>query len=304
MSINIENITKVYGTQRAVDKISFSIDKGQVVGFIGPNGAGKSTTMKIITGYLPPTEGKAFVAGLNVQEESEEVRKIIGYLPENNPLYTEMYVREYLEYVLGLYPGRRKNAFRDIERAVQMTGLGPEQHKKISALSKGYRQRVGLAQAIIHDPEVLILDEPTSGLDPAQIIEIRALISDLGKEKTVLLSTHLMQEVEAICDRVILISRGEIRADGRPEEIKSRSETGKITIIVEFDKAPDLEKLKKVGGIESTREIEKKLVLVESPGDYDPRQVIFDFAVTNGLRVLSMQKREKSLEEVFGELTK
>ena len=305
MSIKIDNLTKVYGTQKAVDHISFTIEKGQVVGFIGPNGAGKSTTMKIITGYLPPTEGKAFVAGKDVQEESEEVRKIIGYLPENNPLYTEMYVREYLEYVLGLYPEYRgkKDTFKEIETAIAMTGLGPEQHKKISALSKGYRQRVGLAQAIIHDPEVLILDEPTSGLDPGQIIEIRELISRLGKEKTVLLSTHLMQEVEAICDRVILISNGKIKADGKPEEIKSSGEAGKVTIVVEFDKAPDLKKLEAVEGIVSTRVIENQLVLVESGIEQDPRQSIFDFAVANGLKVLSMQKREKSLEEVFRELT-
>lgn len=306
MSIRIENITKEYGSQKAVDDISFSIEKGQVVGFIGPNGAGKSTTMKIITGYLPPTSGKAFVAGLNTQEESMEVRKIIGYLPENNPLYTEMYVREYLEYVIGLYPEFRKNkyAFKEIERSIKMTGLGPEQHKKISSLSKGYRQRVGLAQAIIHDPEVLILDEPTSGLDPGQIVEIRSLISELGKEKTVFLSTHLMQEVEAICDRVILISQGKIKADGRPGEIKTESEKGKITIVIEFDNAPDLKMLEQVEGIESIREIQKKLVLVESSVDMDPREAIFDFAVSEGLRVLSMQKKEKNLEEVFRELTK
>ena len=262
--------------------------------------------MKIITGYLPPTEGKAFVAGKDVQQESEEVRKIIGYLPENNPLYTEMYVREYLEYVLGLYPEyrRKKDAFKEIETAIALTGLGPEQHKKIAALSKGYRQRVGLAQAIIHDPEVLILDEPTSGLDPGQIIEIRELISKLGKEKTVLLSTHLMQEVEAICDRVILISKGKIKADGKPEEIKTSGETGKITIVVEFDRTPDLQKLKEVEGVVSTRVIENQLVLVESGIDQDPRQDIFDFAVSNNLRVLSMQKKEKSLEEVFRELTR
>lgn len=306
MSIKIDNLTKIYGTQKAVDHISFQIDKGQVVGFIGPNGAGKSTTMKIITGYLPPTEGKAFVAGMNVQGESENVRKIIGYLPENNPLYTEMYVREYLEYVLGFYPEyrRKKNTLMKIETAIAMTGLGPEQHKKIAALSKGYRQRVGLAQAIIHDPEVLILDEPTSGLDPGQIIEIRELISTLGKKKTVLLSTHLMQEVEAICDRVILISKGRIKADGKPEEIKTSGETGKITIVVEFDKTPDLKKLEEVKGIVTIRPIEKQLVLVESGIEQDPRQAIFDFAVSTNLRVLSMQKKEKSLEEVFRELTR
>lgn len=306
MSIELKNITRFYGTQKAVDNISFRIEKGEVAGFIGPNGAGKSTTMKIITGYLPPTEGEAFVAGLDTGSESLEIRKILGYLPENNPLYPEMYVREYLEYVLGLYPGYGKKSLRTgmIRKTLEITGLGPEQHKRIGALSKGYRQRVGLAQAIIHDPQVLILDEPTSGLDPGQIVEIRNLISELGKEKTVLLSTHIMQEVEAICDRVILISKGQIKADGKPGEIKTDNDGGTVTIILEFDIPADTEKILEISGVTAVRSTGAHTFLVEAHADPDPRQNIFDFAVKNSLKVLSMQRKEKSLEEVFRELTK
>jgi len=305
MSIKILNITKIYGTQRAVDNVSFTVEKGQVAGFIGPNGAGKSTTMKIITGYLPPTEGEAFVYGLNTREQSMEVRKLIGYLPENNPLYTDMYVREYLEYVLGLYPEKKTGSEKKtiIEKVLQKTGLIPEQHKKIAALSKGYRQRVGLAQAIIHDPEVLILDEPTSGLDPGQIFEIRNLIAELGKEKTVLLSTHIMQEVEAICDRVILISKGKIKADDVPASIKIGSSTERLTLVVEFDKKSGLSKLSEMKEIMEIKEIGDNLLLISAAAEPDPRQLVFDFAVASGLKVLSMQKKEKSLEEVFRELT-
>ena len=305
MSIEIRNITKIYGTQKAVDNISFQVEKGQVVGFIGPNGAGKSTTMKIITGYLPPTEGKALVQGLDTRDQSMEVRKIIGYLPENNPLYTEMYVKEYLDYVLKLYPEKPGNpkAKELIQKAIELTGLNREQHKKIAALSKGYRQRVGLAQAIIHDPEVLILDEPTSGLDPGQIIEIRNLISQLGKEKTVLLSTHLMQEVEAICDRVILISRGKIMADGKPGEITTSGAEDKVTIVVEFDQPPSSEKLSSLPGIIEVKPLENNIFLIAAQADPDPRQGLFDFAVAQNRKVLSMQKKEKNLEEVFKELT-
>jgi ABC-2 type transport system ATP-binding protein len=212
MSIVLKNIDKKYGQQLALDGISFEINKGGIVGFIGPNGAGKSTTMKIITGYIPPTSGEVYVNGLNAVEKPREIRKIIGYLPESNPLYQEMYVREYLLYIAGIY-GLKKQAKQLSEDIIERTGLAPESHKQIRALSKGYRQRVGLAQALIHDPEILILDEPTSGLDPNQIIEIRNLISELGKEKTVMLSTHILQEVTAICDRVIIIHKGKIVAD-------------------------------------------------------------------------------------------
>jgi ABC-2 type transport system ATP-binding protein len=209
MSIKVKNLSKYYGVQAALRNISFEVEPGQIVGFIGPNGAGKSTTMKIVTGIIPASEGEVWVSGIKVEEDSLEIRRMMGYLPENNPLYIDMFVREYLNYAAGHYPlkGNKKDR---IEKIITETGLGPESHKKISALSKGFRQRVGLAQALIHDPEILILDEPTSGLDPNQIVEIRSLISKIGKEKTVILSTHIMQEVEAICDRVIIIKAGEI----------------------------------------------------------------------------------------------
>lgn len=205
----------------ALDGISFEITRGEIVGFIGPNGAGKSTTMKIITGYIPPSSGEVFVNGMDAVENSLEIRRIIGYLPESNPLYMEMYVREYLRYIAGIY-GIKKEAPNLVEEIIEQTGLGPESHKRIHSLSKGYRQRVGLAQALIHDPEILILDEPTSGLDPNQIIEIRNLISELGSEKTVMLSTHILQEVEAICERVIIINRGQIVADESMKSITSK----------------------------------------------------------------------------------
>lgn len=234
MSIQVQNISKKYGAQLALDNISFEIPKGEIVGFIGPNGAGKSTTMKIITGYMPPTSGKVLVNGMDVVEKALEVKKVTGYLPESNPLYVDMYVREYLSFIAGVY-GLRKKASSLVNDIIARTGLTPESHKKIGALSKGYRQRVGLAQALIHDPEILVLDEPTTGLDPNQIVEIRSLISELGKEKTVMLSTHIMQEVEAICDRVIIIHQGRIAADesmegqsGKKLEEKFRKLTGNI----------------------------------------------------------------------------
>ena len=234
MSIKVQNISKKYGAQLALDDVSFEIPGGQIVGFIGPNGAGKSTTMKIITGYMPPTSGKVLVNDMDVEKKPLEVKKITGYLPESNPLYVDMYVREYLAFIAGVY-GLRKKASSLISGIIEQTGLAPESHKKIGALSKGFRQRVGLAQALIHDPEILVLDEPTTGLDPNQIVEIRSLISELGKEKTVMLSTHIMQEVEAICDRVIIIHQGQIAADesmkgqsGKKLEEKFRKHTGAI----------------------------------------------------------------------------
>ena len=227
VSIIVQNITKIYGTQRALDNVSFKITSGEVVGFLGPNGAGKSTMMKILTGYLPPTYGSASVSGFDVSEEPIKVKQQIGYLPEHNPLYLEMYVVEYLNFVCGLY--KLKNKKDRVKEVIEMVGLTPEKGKKISQLSKGYRQRIGLAQAIIHDPRVLILDEPTSGLDPNQLEEIRLLIKNLGSEKTVMLSTHIMQEVEAICDRVIIINQGELVADNSVENL------------LEIHKTPSLE---------------------------------------------------------------
>ena len=300
MSIAVTNITKLYGRQKALDDVSFTAGSGSITGFIGPNGAGKSTMMKIITGYIPPTEGDVEVAGLNVLDNPIEVRRRTGYLPEHNPLYTEMYVREYLNYVAGHYHLENRSA--RIEEVIAETGLTPESHKKISDLSKGYRQRVGLAQAILHDPAVLILDEPTSGLDPNQIVEIRELIHHLGKEKTVLLSTHIMQEVEAICDRVIIISRGKLVADGKPGEI-STGVTRNITLITEFDRDPNLEHLGALTGVLRIQSLGEHKYLIETDPAADLRPVIFRFAVDNDLTVLSMQKQERSLEEVFREIT-
>jgi gliding motility-associated transport system ATP-binding protein len=300
MSIIIKNISKLYGSQLALEDVSFEIGKEQIVGFIGPNGAGKSTMMKIITGYVPPTKGSVEVNHLDVLKYPIEVRKSIGYLPEHNPLYTDMYVKEYLKYVAGHY--KLKNVRNRVTEVIDTTGLKKEQHKRIEELSKGYRQRVGIAQAIIHKPSVLILDEPTSGLDPNQIIEIRSLISELGKETTIFLSTHLMQEVEAICHRVIIINQGRIVADGKPGEITLEARTNISTILVEFDQSPKTDKLKGVEGVLQIRTLKGNEMLIES--DRDIRQAVFQFAVNNGLSITTIQKKEKSLEQVFQELTK
>ena len=303
MSIQVNNLTKIYGEQRAIDEISFEIKTGEIVGFVGPNGAGKSTTMKILTGFIPPSSGSAKINNLDLIENSLEIRKHIGYLPEHNPLYLEMYVKEYLEFVAGIYKLGAKTKSR-IEEIIEQTGLSIERKKKIGALSKGYRQRIGLAQALIHDPSILILDEPTSGLDPNQIIEIRNLISKVGKKKTVMLSTHIMQEVEAICDRIIIINKGKIVADDSIESITTRSAEELITVVVEFDQKPAEEDLKKIELVDKVAMIDEKNWLIQGSSKDDIRQHIFKFAVDNGLAVLSMQKKEKSLEEVFQELTK
>jgi len=301
MSIIVENITKKYGSQKALDSVSFKIEKGKIVGFIGPNGAGKSTMMKIITGYIPPTTGNIRVDSLDILKDAVETRKHIGYLPENNPLYPEMYVKEYLNYVARHY--QLSDTKSRIEGVIEDTGLTREQHKQISQLSKGYRQRVGLAQAIIHDPSVLILDEPTSGLDPNQIIEIRNLISSLGERKTVFLSTHLMQEVQAICDQVIIINQGKIVASGKPDEISSSINEKTNTILVEFNISPNWKDIEGIEGVIRVKPIKEKEVLIESLAGKDIRQKVFEMAVEKGLSVLTIQKKEKSLEEAFQELT-
>jgi ABC-2 type transport system ATP-binding protein len=303
MSIQVKDLTKIYGEQKAIDQISFEIKTGEIVGFVGPNGAGKSTTMKILTGFIPPSSGEAKINNLDLIEKSLEIRKHIGYLPENNPLYLDMYVKEYLEFVAGIYK-LGKNTKSRIKEIIEQTGLSVEQKKKIGALSKGYRQRVGLAQALIHDPEILILDEPTSGLDPNQIIEIRNLISQVGKEKTVMLSTHIMQEVEAICDRIIIINKGKIVADDSIDSIYSHTKDQLITVIVEFDKTPDQKQLEKIELVDKVAKVDDKNWLIQSTSTEDIRPKIFNFAVKSDLAVLSMQKKEKSLEEVFQELTK
>jgi len=303
MSIKVKGLSKFYGSQKALNDISFEVHPGEIVGFIGPNGAGKTTTMKILTGYTQSDDGEAWVNDRNVAEDPLQVRKNIGYLPEHNPLYDEMYIKEYLEYVSGLY-GLGHQTSERIREVIELTGLEKEKHKKISMLSKGYRQRTGLAQAIIHDPDVLILDEPTSGLDPNQIKEIRTLISRLGKQKTVLLSTHIMQEVEAICDRIIIINNGRIVADDKVENIHTILKENKQTVQVEFDRYVPEEQLKEVSGVNQVRRVDGNNWLIESVEEEDVRQKIFEFAVNNGFTVLSMQKKEKSLEEVFRELTR
>ena len=303
MSIAVKEISKRYGSQLAVNKISFEVHSGEIVGFIGPNGAGKSTTMKMITGTLSPDSGSVRINDLNTLEHQREIRGMIGYLPENNPLYHEMYIREYLQYVAGLYNLKGKAARERISLVIEMTALSHEVGKKIGNLSKGYRQRVGLAQALIHDPEILVLDEPTSGLDPNQLVEIRNLVSTIGKEKTVLLSTHILQEVEAICDRVIIINNGGIVADEDAQRLKEKSEGTTQTIHIELDEMTDPEIWKTLLFIDHVKSIENKQFLLETHELRDIRGDIFNFAVSQGLTILSLSLKKKSLEEVFRELT-
>lgn len=302
MSIAVQNITKIYGAQRALDNVSFEINSGEIVGFLGPNGAGKSTMMKIMTGFIPPNAGNVFINGKSILNESLEVRKTVGYLPEHNPLYLEMYVKEYLQFMASIHMPKKEIKSR-VKEIIEMTGLTIEQNKKIGALSKGYRQRTGLAQALIHNPEVLILDEPTTGLDPNQIVEIRNLIAEIGKEKTVMLSTHIMQEVEAICDRVIIINNGKLVADERPDTIQNKVSEQTSVIIVEFDREIDAELLNEIEGLTKAAYHEKNTWILESKAEDDIRGNIFNFAVKNNLTVLSQQKQEKSLEDVFKALT-
>jgi len=302
MSIIVQGVTKLYGTQKALDNISFEVKTGEIVGFLGPNGAGKSTMMKIITGFLPASSGKVFVNDLEVGTDNLDVKRQIGYLPENNPLYPEMYVREYLGFVASIYKTGNSDKSQ-IDRIIELTGLSPEQNKLIGSLSKGYRQRVGLAQALIHNPAVLILDEATTGLDPNQIVEIRNLIREAGKEKTVLLSTHIMQEVEAICERVIIIDKGIIVANEEKSNIYSVIKRAKQIIEVEFDKNADVSKLTELQNISKVRLLRNNTWQIEAEGDEDIRPAIFKFAVANNLTVLSLQKQQSNLEEVFRHLT-
>lgn len=303
MSINVNNISKQFGSQKALDKVNFKIDGGEIVGFLGPNGAGKSTLMKILTGYLQPDTGTAEICGHKLEKEIAEIQREIGYLPEHNPLYTEMYVREYLRFNASIYKIDQKR----VEYVIELTGLTPEANKKIEQLSKGYRQRVGLAAALLHDPQVLILDEPTTGLDPNQLVEIRNLIRNIGKPqtngatgKTVFLSTHIMQEVEAICDRVIIINHGKIVADKKLRELRDEKEQ---VIAVEFDYRieeialqglPNLISAKNVGGFHYELKFDTKK---------DMRPVVFDFAHDNGLKTLQLNQKTKNLESLFAELT-
>jgi ABC-2 type transport system ATP-binding protein len=304
MSIRAENVTKYYGEQKALDSVSFEVKAGEIVGFLGPNGAGKSTMMKIITGFLPASSGKVYINGRESGPEDTLSRRHIGYLPENNPLYPEMYIREYLGFVASVYGLRGRAGKSAVDAMITLTGLSPEKNKKIGALSRGYRQRVGLAQALIHSPSVLILDEATNGLDPNQIIEIRALIRNAGINKTVLLSTHIMQEAEAICDRVIIIDKGVIVADQEKSAIYSLLDKKGQKILAEFDRDPDKNLMLEIPGVASVNQIEKGKWEIEAEGvNDDIRPAIFSFAVKNNLTVLALQKLEGSLEEVFRHLT-
>lgn len=302
MSIEVQGVTRFYGEQRALDNVTFSIKKGEIVGFLGPNGAGKSTMMKIITGYIPASSGLVSVNGIEVGPDNIEIRKKIGYLPENNPLYPEMYVREYLGFVASIY--KLPDPKKQIDNIINVTGLIPEQKKKIGALSKGYKQRVGLAQALIHNPDVMILDEATTGLDPNQLVEIRNLIKESGKEKTVMLSTHIMQEVEAICDRIIIIDNGVIVADEAKAGIYSKIKNAVQSVSIEFDKAVTETDLLKIKNVSRVCILKNNAWVIESDGDEDIRPEIFSFAVKNNLTVLSLQKQENNLEDIFRRLTK
>ncbi|MFH1004227.1 MAG: gliding motility-associated ABC transporter ATP-binding subunit GldA [Bacteroidota bacterium] len=301
MSIKVNSIIKIYDKQKALNDVSFEVNNGEVVGFLGPNGAGKSTMMKILTGFIPQTSGQANVCGFDVNEQSLDVKKNVGYLAENNPLYYDMFVKEYLKFVAEIY--HIENSKKRIEEIIKITGLEVEKRKKIGALSKGFRQRVGLAQALIHNPKVLILDEPTSGLDPIQLIEIRNLIKEIGKEKTVMLSTHIMQEVEAVCNRVIIINKGIIVADKSTREMKEFSGNRQV-ITVEFDKATSLNSLINISGIQNAMQMNGNTWQLFTNTNNDIRSDIFQFAVQNKLTVLTLHREEQKLEDVFKELTK
>ncbi len=303
MSIVVQGVTKLYGSQKALDNVSFEVKTGEIVGFLGPNGAGKSTMMKIIAGFIPASSGRVYVNGVSVDSDNNDVKKQIGYLPENNPLYPEMYIREYLGFVASIYKSSIPLK-KQIDNIIELTGLSSEQNKKIGSLSKGYRQRVGLAQALIHNPAVLILDEATTGLDPNQIVEIRNLIKAAGKEKTVMISTHIMQEVEAICERVIIIDKGIIVADEEKSKIYSIIKRPRQLIEVEFDKDIAESSLSGITNVTEVKNIRPNMWAIEAEGDQDIRPSIFNFAVKNNLTVLSLQKQESNLEEVFRQLTK
>jgi len=296
MSIEVANITKTYGSQKALNNVSFKVSKPEIVGFLGPNGAGKSTMMKILTTYLDATKGEASVNGYNTKTNTKQVQQSVGYLPEHNPLYLEQYVKEYLAFNAKVHGVDKKR----VEEVIALTGLTPEAHKKISQLSKGYRQRVGLANALLHNPDVLILDEPTTGLDPNQLVDIRNLIKEIGKEKTVFLSTHIMQEVEAMCDRVIIINQGEIVADKKLSALREGQEQ---IVIVEFDYRVEdafLLKLPKVKQVTNTHDFVYEITFSTSE---DMRSYVFDFAHDNQLKILQLNQKNASLESMFRELT-
>ncbi len=302
MSLKIINVTKKYGQQKALDNVSFEIKSGEVVGFLGPNGAGKSTMMKIITGFINLDEGDVIVNEKSIKNNLTEIQEQIGYLPEHNPLYKDMYVREYLGFIAKIFK-TEGSIKKNVDDIIELTGLSLEKNKKIKALSKGYQQRVGLAAALIHEPDVLILDEPTTGLDPNQILEIRNLITKVGKEKTVMLSTHIMQEVEAICDRVIIIDKGKIVADKTISKIQDLSAENKNTIVLELQEITSIETLEKIYGVLKVVNINEHTWAIETSKEKDIRPDIFKFATENNLVILSMQQKEKNIEDIFRELT-
>ncbi|MEZ7902086.1 MAG: gliding motility-associated ABC transporter ATP-binding subunit GldA [Flavobacteriales bacterium] len=300
MSIEIKNVTKIYGLQKALNEVSFTVNQGEILGFLGPNGAGKSTLMKIISCYIPPTEGTVIVDGYDVREDSLEIRKRVGYLPEHNPLYLDMYVKEYLTFIAGIHKLNKKK--EKLSNVIDLVGLGLEQNKKIGQLSKGYKQRVGLAQALIHDPKVLILDEPTSGLDPNQLADIREVIKNIGKEKTVMFSSHIMQEIEAICDRIVIINRGKLIVDKDALQMMNSNSSQQI-VQVEFEKIVSKTELKSIKGVEKVKQLEGNSWQLISTKPEDLRVEISKFAASKGILVLSLQKETQKLENIFKELT-
>ncbi|MDC6361341.1 MULTISPECIES: gliding motility-associated ABC transporter ATP-binding subunit GldA [Flavobacteriaceae] len=297
MSITVQNVSKSFGPQKALNNVSFSIQKGEIVGFLGPNGAGKSTMMRILTTYYKPDSGNAEVNGFDILKSETDVQKSIGYLPEHNPLYLEMYVKEYLSFNADVYHVSKNT----VQEVIEQTGLGPEAHKKIGQLSKGYRQRVGLAAALLHNPEVLILDEPTTGLDPNQLIEIRKLIREIGKEKTILLSTHIMKEVEAVCDRVIIINKGKLVADKKLEELRTSEEQ---IIEVEFDFRVEEQLLMQLPNVSNVMNVGGFVYEISFNTSTDMRPAVFDFAHDNQLKTLQLSRKNKNLESLFTELTR
>lgn len=299
MSVKVDTLSKSYGANRAVDQISFEVGKGEIVGFLGPNGAGKSTTMKIVTGCLAADSGKVFINDTDTEGCMDSLKKEIGYLPENNPLYLNMYVKEYLEYSARIYMPQSQ-VQSAVKNAIDAVGLGEHQYKKCGELSKGYRQRTGLARAMVHNPSILILDEPTTGLDPNQILEIRDLIKLLGREKTVILSTHIMQEAEAVCSRAVIINKGKIVADDTLQNLRAAGNTSNI--IVEFNKTPDIATLKTAFGADNVAE-NQGLWQIKQPDSTDIREHVFDFAVANNLKILTLSQNKNSLEKIFRDLT-
>lgn len=303
MSIEVLSLSKIYNEQKAVDAISFSVKKGEILGFLGPNGAGKSTTMKMLTAYIPPTSGTASICGFDIVKQSLDVKKNIGYLPENNPLYYTMYVKEFLEFIGKLDGQLSTVSDKEINDVIGLVGLTGEQHKKIGQLSRGYKQRVGLAQALLNNPEILILDEPTSGLDPNQLADIRQLIKNLGKEKTILFSTHIMQEVQAVCDRVVIINKGKIVADATPENLQ-QTLSGNVQVEIEFELNENAESLKNIEEVVHVQQLSNTHFILQGRESKQLRKNIFTYAAQKNNALLTLKEENKSLEDVFHELTK